>query len=64
MSSDGDNTRASRLGCLLGSVAAVTDMPEVRRFLKANLDVSDARIADRLSAAVRYGQLPSGYSVE
>jgi hypothetical protein len=26
--------------------------------------VTEARIADRLSAAVRDGQLPSGYSVE
>jgi AcrR family transcriptional regulator len=52
----------SHPGCLLGSVAPVTDTPEVRRFLKANLDVTEAQIADRLSTAVRCGQLPSDYS--
>jgi AcrR family transcriptional regulator len=54
----------SHLGCLLGSVAPVTDIPEVRRFLKANLAVTEEQIADRLSAAVRSGQLPADFSVE
>jgi AcrR family transcriptional regulator len=54
----------SHLGCLLGSVAPVSDLPEVRRFLKVNLDMTERQIADRLSAAVRSGQLPAGYCVE
>jgi AcrR family transcriptional regulator len=54
----------SHLGCLIGSVAPVPNLPEVRRFLKANLDVTVGQIADRLSVAVRNGELPAGYSVE
>jgi AcrR family transcriptional regulator len=54
----------SHLGCLLGSVAPVTDSPEVRDVLSANLAETEAQIADRLSAAVRSGQLPADYSAE
>jgi len=54
----------SHLGCLLGSVAPATDLPEVRDFLSANLAETEAQIADRLSAAVRSGQLPAEYSAE
>jgi TetR/AcrR family transcriptional regulator, copper-responsive repressor len=52
----------SHLGCLVGSVAPVTEIPEVRRFLKENLVATEASIAERLSAAVQHGQLPSDYS--
>jgi AcrR family transcriptional regulator len=55
---------SSHLGCLLGSVAPGTDEPGVRRFLRANLAATEAEIADRLSTAVRRGQLPSDYPVE
>jgi AcrR family transcriptional regulator len=55
---------SSHLGCLLGSVAPVTDSPRVRDFLSANLAEIEAQIADRLSAAVRSGQLPADYSAE
>ena len=54
----------SHLGCLLGSVASVADLPEVRRFLKENLAETELHIAEHLSAAVRRGQLPSDYSPE
>jgi AcrR family transcriptional regulator len=54
----------SHLGCLLGSVAPAADLPEVRDFLSANLAETEAQIADRLSAAVRSGQLPADYSAE
>jgi AcrR family transcriptional regulator len=54
----------SHLGCLLGSVAPITDTPEVRRFLNENLAETEARIANRLSGAVRRGQLPASYSAE
>jgi AcrR family transcriptional regulator len=53
--------RAHR-GCLLGSVASATDLPDVRRFLRANLKTTEAQIADRLSAAIHEGQLPPSYS--
>jgi len=49
-------------GCLLGSVASATDLPAVRRFLRANIKKTEAQIADRLAAAVRIGQLPADYS--
>jgi AcrR family transcriptional regulator len=52
----------SHLGCLLGSVAPVTDIPDVRRFLKENLAETELKIAERLSAAVTLGQLTSDYS--
>ena len=48
----------SHLGCLLGSVAPVTDAPDVRRFLKANLAVTEAQIADRLSTAAGAASCP------
>jgi AcrR family transcriptional regulator len=54
----------SHLGCLLGSVAPVADLPDVRRFLKENLAEAEVHIAERLSAAVQRGQLPSDYSPE
>ena len=49
-------------GCLLSSVAAVTDNPGVRDFLQANLREMQARIAERLAQAVEEGELPPGYS--
>jgi AcrR family transcriptional regulator len=54
----------SHLGCLLGSVAPVIDSPDVRDFLSANLAEIEARIADRLSAALRSGELPPDYPAE
>jgi AcrR family transcriptional regulator len=54
----------SHPGCLIGSVAAVTDLPEVRAFLSENLAETEAQIADRLTAGVRSGQLPPAYSAE
>jgi AcrR family transcriptional regulator len=54
----------SHLGCLLGSVAPVTDHPAVRRFLKENLATTEAQLADRLAAAVRSGQLPPDYDAD
>src|SRR6266446_9362645 len=39
----------SHLGCLLGSVAPVTDLPAVRRFLNKNLAVTETQLAKRLS---------------
>jgi AcrR family transcriptional regulator len=54
----------SHLGCLLGSVAPVTDHPAVRRFLKKNLAATEAQLADRLAAAVRSGQLPPDYDAD
>ena len=51
----------SRLGCLLGSVAVVTDVPSVRAFLAKNLADLEAEIADHFSAAVERGELPPGY---
>src|SRR6202035_591078 len=41
----------SHLGCLLGSVASVTDIPEVRRFVNQSLAETELRIAERLSTA-------------
>jgi AcrR family transcriptional regulator len=55
---------ASRLGCLLGNIAPAAALPEVRTFLKANLAMTEERIAERLSAAVQAGELPSDYSAE
>jgi AcrR family transcriptional regulator len=51
----------SHLGCLLGSTAAVTDLPDVQAYLKANFEAYQTEIVDYLSAAVRRGLLPSGY---
>jgi AcrR family transcriptional regulator len=51
----------SHLGCLLGSTAAVTDLPDVQAYLETNLEAYQTDIVDYLSAAVRSGQLPSGY---
>jgi AcrR family transcriptional regulator len=55
---------ASHLGCLLGNIAPATAAPDVRRFLKANLAMTEERIAERLSAAVQTGELPPAYSAE
>jgi AcrR family transcriptional regulator len=52
----------SHLGCLLGNIAPATTLPDVRSFLESNLAVTEARIAERLSAAVSSGELPSDYS--
>lgn len=52
----------SHLGCLIGSIAPATDIPQVRRFLNENLAATETQIADRLSAAVERGQLPSDYA--
>jgi hypothetical protein len=45
-------------------VAPVTDIPEVRQFLNESLAETEVHIAERLSAAVRSGQLPSDYSAK
>jgi AcrR family transcriptional regulator len=55
---------ASHLGCLLGSVAVVTDLPSVRTFLGNNLAELEAEIVEHLSAAVERGELPRGYPTE
>jgi AcrR family transcriptional regulator len=55
---------ATHLGCLLGNIAPATALPEVRRFLKENLAMTEERIAERLSAAVEAGELPAGFSAE
>jgi AcrR family transcriptional regulator len=54
----------SHLGCLLGSIAPGTALPEVRTFLKANLALTEERIAERLSAAVQTGELPPDYPAQ
>jgi AcrR family transcriptional regulator len=54
----------SHLGCLLGNIAPATALPDVRGFLKRNLAMTEERIAERLSAAVQAGELPSDYSAE
>ncbi|HUE26493.1 MAG TPA: TetR/AcrR family transcriptional regulator [Solirubrobacteraceae bacterium] len=54
----------AHLGCLLDSVAPVTDIPAARRFVNQNLAETEAQIAERLSAAVRRGDLPPDYSAE
>jgi AcrR family transcriptional regulator len=51
----------SHLGCLLGSTAAVTDLPDVQTYLEANFEAYHSEIAKYLSAAVQQGQLSSGY---
>jgi hypothetical protein len=48
----------------LGNIAPATALPNVRRFLKANLATTEEQIAERLSAAVQTGELPSDYSAE
>lgn len=55
---------ASHLGCLLGNIAPATALPDVRRFLKTNIAITEERIAERLSAAVQTGELPPDYSAE
>ncbi|HWF71770.1 MAG TPA: TetR/AcrR family transcriptional regulator [Solirubrobacteraceae bacterium] len=54
----------SHLGCFLGNVAPVTDIPEARRFVNDSLVETEVKIAERLSSAVNLGQLPADYSVE
>jgi AcrR family transcriptional regulator len=51
----------SHLGCLLGTVAPITDLPDVQAFLKKNLAAFEARIAAHLTAAVRREELPRDY---
>jgi AcrR family transcriptional regulator len=51
----------SHLGCLLGSTAAVTDLPDVQTYLEANFEAYHSEIVEYLSAAVRRGQLSPGY---
>jgi AcrR family transcriptional regulator len=52
----------SHLGCLLGSVAPVTDIPEACRLVNQSLAETELKIAERLSSAVTLGQLPSDYA--
>jgi AcrR family transcriptional regulator len=52
----------SHLGCLIGSIAPATDLPDVHEFLKTNLALTEEQIAKRLAAAVQSGELPSDYS--
>jgi AcrR family transcriptional regulator len=52
----------THLGCLLGSVAPVTDIPGVRQFLNASVAETEVQITQRLASAVRSGELPSDYS--
>jgi AcrR family transcriptional regulator len=52
----------SHLGCLLGSVAPVADIPGVRQFLNASVAETEVQITQRLASAVRSGELPSDYS--
>jgi AcrR family transcriptional regulator len=54
----------SHLGCLIGSIAPATDLPDVREFLKTNLALTEEQIAKRLAAAAQSGELPSDYSAE
>jgi AcrR family transcriptional regulator len=54
----------AHLGCLLGNIAPATGLPDVRGFLKANLAMTEERIAERLTAAVQTGELPPDYSAE
>jgi AcrR family transcriptional regulator len=52
----------SHLGCLLLNVAAATDSPDVRRFLREFLASTEARIGERLTSAVESSELPPDYS--
>jgi AcrR family transcriptional regulator len=52
----------SHLGCLLGSVAPVADIAEVRELLSRSLAETELKVAERLSTAVTLGQLPSDFS--
>lgn len=54
----------SHLGCLIGSIAPATDLPDVHAFLSANLTFTEQQIAQRLADAVANGELPSDYSAE
>lgn len=54
----------SHLGCLLGNVAPITDLPDVQSFVKAGLAAFQAEIAAQLAAAVRRGELPPDYPAE
>jgi TetR/AcrR family transcriptional regulator, copper-responsive repressor len=54
----------SHLGCLLGTVAPITDLPGVQSFLKTNLAAFQAQIARHLTAAVRRGELPPDYPTD
>ena len=52
---------SSHLGCLLGTVAPITDLPDVQTFLKRGLTAFEAQIAEHLTAAVQRGELPRDY---
>ena len=54
----------SHLGCLLGNVAPITDLPDVQRFVKTGLAAFEAQIAAHLSAAVGRGELPPDYPTQ
>jgi AcrR family transcriptional regulator len=51
----------AHLGCLLGNIAPAMTLPDVRSFLESNLAATEGQIAERLSAAVGSGELPSDY---
>ena len=53
----------SHLGCLLGSVAVVSELPSVRAFLAANLATLEAEIVEHLAGAVERGDLPTSYPI-
>jgi AcrR family transcriptional regulator len=52
----------AHLGCLLGSVAPVAEIPGVREFLNCSLGETELKVAERLSTAVTLGQLPPDFS--
>jgi AcrR family transcriptional regulator len=54
----------AHLGCLIGNIAAATTVPDVLSFLQGNLAQTERQITERLSAAVRSGELPPDYSPE
>jgi AcrR family transcriptional regulator len=54
----------SHLGCLIGSIAPATDLPDVHTFLSNNLVLTEKQIEQRLADAVASGELPSDYSPE
>jgi AcrR family transcriptional regulator len=53
---------ASPRGCLLGSVAPGTTIPQVHVFLRENLTEIELLIAQRLTTAIERGQLPADYA--
>jgi AcrR family transcriptional regulator len=51
-------------GCLLGSVAPVSDNAAVRYYVKANVSWTEDQVRRRLADAVKHRQLPRTYSPE